>query len=95
MVQVTPSITLSNATSPNNLLLNSYFENFTVRLHVLYVFNMHVNFYIYIYIYMGIKLACMLKTCRTCNLMLRFLKYEFNNRLLGDVTLLRVIPSVT
>ena len=44
---------------------------------------------------MGIKLACMLKTCRTCNLMLRFLKYEFNNRLLGDVTLLRVIPSVT
>jgi len=27
------------------LLLNSYFENLTAELHVLYVFNMHANFY--------------------------------------------------
>ena len=27
------------------MLLNSYFENLTVGLHVLYVFNMHANFY--------------------------------------------------
>ena len=36
---------LSNATPSNNLLLNSYFENLTVRLHVLYVFNIHAKFY--------------------------------------------------
>ena len=36
-VQVILSVTLSNVTPPNNLLLNSYFENLTVGLHVLYV----------------------------------------------------------
>ena len=36
-VQVTPSVTLSNVTPTNNLLLNSYFENFTIRLYILYV----------------------------------------------------------
>ena len=41
------------------------------------------------------KLACMLKTYRTCNLTIRFPKYEFNNKLLGVVTLLWVIPDVT
>ena len=31
---------------PNsNLLLNSYFENPTIRLHVLYVLNMHAKFH--------------------------------------------------
>jgi len=31
---------------PNgNLLLNSYFENLTVGLHVLYVLNMHAKFH--------------------------------------------------
>ena len=44
-VQVTPGVTLSSVTPPNNLLLNSYFRNFTVGLHVLYVFNMHANFH--------------------------------------------------
>ena len=44
-IQVTLDITLSNVTPPNNLLLNSYFENLTVALHVLYVFDMHANFY--------------------------------------------------
>ena len=29
----------------NDLLLNSYFENLTIGLHILYVFNMHANFY--------------------------------------------------
>ena len=44
-IQVTPGVTLSNFTPSNNLLLNSYFENLTVGLHILYVFNMHANFY--------------------------------------------------
>ena len=30
---------------PNNLLLNLYFENPTVSLHIPYVLNMHVNFH--------------------------------------------------
>ena len=34
-VQVTLGVTLSDVTSPNNLLFNSYFENPTVELHVL------------------------------------------------------------
>ena len=42
-VQVTPGITISNITPSDNLLLNSYFENPTVKLHILYVFNMHTN----------------------------------------------------
>ena len=45
-VQVTPNVTLSNITLPNNLLLNSYFENPTIELHILYVFNIHVNFHV-------------------------------------------------
>ena len=44
-VQVTYGVTLSNVTSSNNLLLNSYFMNFTVKLHILYVLNMHANFH--------------------------------------------------
>ena len=44
-IQVTPGITLSNITPPNNLLLNSYFENLTIGLHILCVFNMSANFY--------------------------------------------------
>ena len=36
---------LLNVTPTNNLLLNSYFENPTVGLHVLYVLNMHANFH--------------------------------------------------
>ena len=40
------------------------------------------------------KLACMLKTYRTYNPTVRFPKYEFNNKLLGCVTLLRVTPYV-
>ena len=45
-VQVTPGVILSNITPPNNLLQNSYFENFTVELHVLYVLNIHANFHV-------------------------------------------------
>ena len=45
-VQVTPGVTLSNVTPPNNLLMNLYFENFIVGLHVLYLLNMHINFHI-------------------------------------------------
>ena len=44
-VQIIFGITLSNVTPTNNLLLNSYFENSTVELHVLYVHNIHANFH--------------------------------------------------
>ena len=45
-VQVTIGVILSSVTPLNNLLLNSsYFGNLVVGLHVLYVFNMHANFY--------------------------------------------------
>ena len=41
------------------------------------------------------KLASVLRTYRTCNPTVEFSKYEFNNKLLGDVTLLRITLSVT
>ena len=41
------------------------------------------------------KLAWMLKTYKTCNSTVRFSKYEFYNKLLSGVTLLRVTPGVT
>ena len=37
----------------------------------------------------------MLNTYIMCNSTVEFSKYEFNNKLLSDVTLLRVTPSVT
>ena len=37
------------------------------------------------YIRLEWKLACMLRTYKTCNLMVGFSKYEFNNKLLGGV----------
>ena len=37
-----------------------------------------------------IRLTCMLSTYRTCNLIVKFWKYEFNSKLLGGVTLLKV-----
>ena len=37
----------------------------------------------------------MLKIYRTCNPTVRFSKYEFNNKLLDSVTLLRVTPYIT
>ena len=37
----------------------------------------------------------MLRTYRTCNLTIGFLKYEFNNKLLDDVTVFRVTSGVT
>ena len=41
------------------------------------------------------KLAWMLRIYRICNSIVRFLKYEFYNKLLGDIILLRVTPGVT
>ena len=41
------------------------------------------------------KLAKMLKTYKTCNSMVRFSKYEFYNKLLSGVTLLKVTPGVS
>ena len=37
----------------------------------------------------------MLRTYRTCNSMVGFLKYELNNKLLGDVTLLIITQGIT
>ena len=47
------------------------------------------------YIWLTWKLACILRTYRTCNSKVRFLKYEFNNKLLSSVILLRVALGVT
>ena len=38
-----------------------------------------------------IRLACMLKTYRIYNSTVGFSKYEFNNKLLSDVTLLLLV----
>ena len=46
-------------------------------------------------IQLTLKLASMLRIYRTCNSTVGFSKYEFNNKLLNDITLLRVIPNVT
>ena len=43
-IKVTFDIILSNVTLPNNLLMNLYFENFIVKLHILYVLCMNAKF---------------------------------------------------
>ena len=40
-------------------------------------------------------LAWMLRPYRSCNPMVGFSKYEFNNKLLCDVIFFRVTPNVT
>ena len=40
-------------------------------------------------------MAWILRTYRICNSTVEFSKYEFYNKLLGGVTLFRVIPGVT
>ena len=47
------------------------------------------------YIQLTWKLVCMLRTYSTCNSTVGFSKYKFNNKLLGDITLLRITPGVT
>ena len=47
------------------------------------------------YIWLTWELACMLRTYGICNSTVGFSKYEFNNKLLGGVTLLKVIPNLT
>ena len=37
------------------------------------------------------KLAYILRTYKTCNPMVELSKYEFNNKLLGGVTLFKII----
>ena len=44
---------------------------------------------------MALKLACMLRTYRTNNPIVGVSKYEFNNKLLGDVTFFRITSGVT
>ena len=41
------------------------------------------------------KLVKMLRTYRICNWTVRISKYEFYNKLLGGVILLRVTPGIT
>ena len=43
----------------------------------------------------NIQLAYNLKTYKTCNPMVRFSKYEFNNKLFSGVILLQVTLGVT
>ena len=47
------------------------------------------------YTWLAWKLACILRTYRTCNPTVGFCKYEFNNKLLGGVTFFRVTSGVT
>ena len=47
------------------------------------------------YIRLALKLAFMLKTYRKCDPTVEFSKYEFNNKLLVDVTFFRVTSSVS
>ena len=46
------------------------------------------------YTWLALKLACILRTYRTCNQKVGFSKYEFNNKLLGGVTFFRVTSGV-
>ena len=41
------------------------------------------------------KVACMLRTYKICNPMVRFSKYKFNDKLLSSVTLLKFTSGVT
>ena len=45
-------------------------------------------------IWLASKLVCMLKTYRIYNPAMGFSKYELNNKLLDDITLLKVTPCV-
>ena len=47
------------------------------------------------YIRLAWKLACMLRTYRTCNPTVGFSKYEFNNKLLDGVIFFRITSGVT
>ena len=47
------------------------------------------------YIWLVWNLTCILRTYRTIIPTVGFSKYEFNNKLLSGVTLLKVTPSVT
>ena len=47
------------------------------------------------YIQLAWKLACMLRTYRTCNPTVGFSKYEFNNKLLDSVIFFRITSGVT
>ena len=47
------------------------------------------------YIQLEMKLTCMLKTYRKCDLTVGFSKYEFNDKLLVGLTFFRVTSSVT
>ena len=47
------------------------------------------------YIWLAWKLACMLRIYRICNSTIEFSKYEFNNKLLSGVILLKVTLGIT
>ena len=47
------------------------------------------------YIWLAWKLACMLRTYTTCNSTVGFVKYEFNNKLLGGVTFFTITTGVS
>ena len=41
------------------------------------------------------QLTCILRTYRICNATVKFTKYELNNKLMSNVTLVKIIPNVT
>ena len=47
------------------------------------------------YTWFAWKLACKLRTYKKCNPMVGLSKYEYNNKLLGDVTFFRITSGVT
>ena len=47
------------------------------------------------YIRLVLEFTCMLKTYKTYNSTVKFSKYEYNNKLLDDVTLLKVTLDIT
>ena len=47
------------------------------------------------YTRLALKLACMLRTYRSCNPMVGFSKYAFNNKLMGGVTFIIFTSCVT
>ena len=47
------------------------------------------------YIRFAWKLACKLRTYKKCNPIVGLSKYEYNNKLLGDVTFFRITSGVT
>ena len=47
------------------------------------------------YIWLTWKFTCLLGPYKTCNQTVEFSKYDFNNKLLGDITFFRITLGLT